>query len=314
MAENISPQELLNRLENNSSIRVIDVRTPREFNSLHIQNAENIPLDRFDAIPLASSPGKDGHLYFICQSGGRSKKACDAMLAAGFNKALNVEGGTVACEAAGLPVVRGRKVISLERQVRITAGSLVFAGVLLSAFSGIDQIEIVGLCLSGFIGAGLVFAGITDTCGMARILAQMPWNQMQSLKNTCKTMRMLVTLFVGTATPVLADTHTHDTLAEVKNNVMNQSAILVDVREPKEWSLGHLSHAISLPLSDLRTATEVKLRERLPNNQIVYCHCLSGGRCLEAANILLSHGYDARALKPGYPDLIEAGFTQATKR
>ena len=98
MAENISPQELLDRLENNS-IRVIDVRTPREFSNLHIQNAENIPLDRLDAMSLASSPGKDGLLYFICQSGGRSKKACDSMLAAGFKKAINIDGGTLACEA-----------------------------------------------------------------------------------------------------------------------------------------------------------------------------------------------------------------------
>ena len=86
---------------------------------------QNIPLDRLDATSLASSPGKDGLLYFVCQSGGRSKKACDAMLAAGFEKAINVDGGTVACEAAGLPVVRGRKTISLERQVRIAAGLLV---------------------------------------------------------------------------------------------------------------------------------------------------------------------------------------------
>ena len=91
MAENISPQELLDRLENNS-IRVIDVRTPREFSNLHIQNAENIPLDQLDATSLASSPGKDGLLYFICQSGGRSKKACDSMLAAGCKKAVNIDG------------------------------------------------------------------------------------------------------------------------------------------------------------------------------------------------------------------------------
>ena len=130
MAENISPQELLDRLENNNAIRVIDVRTPKEFSNLHIQNAENIPLDRLDATSLASSPGKDGLLYFICQSGGRSKKACDVMSTAGFNIAINIEGGTIACEAAGLPVVRGRKAISLERQVRIsrriTCLSLVF--------------------------------------------------------------------------------------------------------------------------------------------------------------------------------------------
>ena len=313
MAENISPQELLDRLENNS-IRVIDVRTPREFSNLHIQNAENIPLDRLDAMSLASSPGKDGLLYFICQSGGRSKKACDSMLAAGFKKAINIDGGTVACEAAGLPVVRGRKAISLERQVRITAGSLVFAGVLLSAFSGIDQIKLAGLFLAGFIGAGLVFAGITDTCGMGIVIAKMPWNQSPSSGNTCKTTRLLMAIIIGTITHVLAGTHTEDTLAKVKHDVMAQDAILIDVREPTEWSRGHLSLAQSLPLSELRTTTEHNLHDRLPGNKVIYCHCLSGSRCLEAARILLSRGYDARALKPGYLDLIDAGFTQATKR
>ena len=314
MAENISPQELLDRLENNNAIRVIDVRTPKEFSNLHIQNAENIPLDRLDATSLASSPGKDGLLYFICQSGGRSKKACDVMSTAGFNRAINIEGGTVACETAGLPVIRGRKAISLERQVRIAAGLLVFSGVLLASFGGTTEIKVFGLCLAGFIGAGLVFAGITDTCGMGMVIAKMPWNQSPSSRNTCNKTGLLMAIIIGTMTHVLAGTHTEDTLAKVKHDVMAQDAILIDVREPKEWSRGHLSLAQSLPLSELRTTTENNLHDRLPGNKIIYCHCLSGSRCLEAASILLSRGYDARALKPGYPDLIDAGFTQATKR
>ena len=314
MAENISPQELLDRLENDNSIRIIDVRTPREFSNLHIQHAENIPLDRLDATSLASSPGKDGLLYFICQSGGRSKKACDAMLAAGFKKAINVDGGTIACEAAGLPVTQGRKAISLERQVRITAGLLVFSGVLLASFGGTIDIRFFGLCLAGFIGAGLIFAGITDTCGMGMVIAKMPWNQSPSPGNTCKTTGLLMAIIIGTITHVLAETHTEDTLTKVKHHVMAQDAILIDVREPKEWSHGHLSLAQSLPLSELRTTTKHNLHDRLPGNKIIYCHCLSGSRCLEAARILSSRGYDARALKPGYPDLIDAGFTQATKR
>jgi rhodanese-related sulfurtransferase len=85
-----------------------------------------------------------------------------------------VEGGTDAWEQAGLPVVRGHKVISLDRQVRMAAGLLVLLGVGLSflvhpAFSA----------LSAFVGAGLLFAGITDTCGMAMLLAKMPWNQVR---------------------------------------------------------------------------------------------------------------------------------------
>ena len=184
----------------------------------------------------------------------------------------------------------------------------------MSAFSGIDQIKFAGLCLAGFIGAGLVFAGITDTCGMGIVIAKMPWNQSPSSGNTCKTTGLLMAIIIGTITHVLAGTHTEDTLAKVKHDVMAQDAILIDVREPTEWSRGHLSLAQSLPLSELRTTTEHNLHDRLPGNKIIYCHCLSGSRCLEAARILLSRGYDARALKPGYLDLIDAGFTQATKR
>jgi rhodanese-related sulfurtransferase len=85
---------------------------------------------------------------------------------------VNVEGGTVACAAAGLPVVRGRKAVSLERQVRIAAGLLVVLGV---ALGWLVHPALVGL--SAFVGAGLVFAGVTDTCGMGMLLARMPWNR-----------------------------------------------------------------------------------------------------------------------------------------
>jgi hypothetical protein len=85
---------------------------------------------------------------------------------------VNVEGGTQAWDEAGLPVVRGQKAISLERQVRIAAGSLVLLGALLGYFA-----HPYWIALSAFVGAGLVFAGITDTCGMGMLLARMPWNQ-----------------------------------------------------------------------------------------------------------------------------------------
>ena len=83
-----------------------------------------------------------------------------------------VEGGTKAWEAAGLPVVRGQGVISIERQVRIGAGTLVLLGVLLGSW-----VDPFWFFLSGFVGAGLIFAGITDWCGMGLLLAKMPWNQ-----------------------------------------------------------------------------------------------------------------------------------------
>jgi rhodanese-related sulfurtransferase len=175
-------------------------------------------------------------------------------------------------------------------------------------------VQCAGLFLAGFIGAGLVFAGITDTCGMAMVIAKMPWNQSQSSKTSCKTIGLLVAFFVGTVSPLLAATHTKDSLPDVQQKIMNRSAILIDVREPKEWSGGHLALAQSLPLSELRTTTENKLDELLPDNRIIYCHCLSGARCLEASRILTSYGYDARALQPSYSELLDAGFVQASTK
>ena len=119
-------------------------------------------------------------MYVICRSGSRGRQACEKFLAAGFTDVANVEGGTQACVEAGLPVVRGKKAISLERQVRIAAGSLVLLGVLLGWL-----VHPAFLGLSAFVGAGLVFAGVTDTCGMGMMLARMPWNQVKDAPTGC---------------------------------------------------------------------------------------------------------------------------------
>jgi rhodanese-related sulfurtransferase len=169
----IEPQELAGLCKDGKKIDLIDVRTPVEFREVHVESARNVPLDQLDAASLmqARKECADEPLYVICRSGSRGRQACEKFLKAGFTNVVNVEGGTMACVEAGLPVVRGKKAISLERQVRIAAGSLVLLGVALyfvhPAFIG----------LSAFIGAGLVFAGITDTCGMGMLLARMPWNQ-----------------------------------------------------------------------------------------------------------------------------------------
>ena len=94
------------------------------------------------------------------------------MEATGFEKMVNVEGGTSAWLDANLPAVKGKKAMSLERQVRIAAGSLVVVGVALGHFVAPGWFG-----LSAFVGAGLVFAGVTDTCGMGMLIARMPWNR-----------------------------------------------------------------------------------------------------------------------------------------
>jgi rhodanese-related sulfurtransferase len=116
----------------------------------------------------------DTPLYLLCRTGTRAQQAWKRLHDAGFTHVVCVEGGTEAWEQAGLPVVRGRGVIALDRQVRIAAGLLVLLGVGLSIL-----VHPAFVALSAFVGTGLLFAGITDTCGMAMLLAKMPWNQMR---------------------------------------------------------------------------------------------------------------------------------------
>jgi rhodanese-related sulfurtransferase len=164
---------------------LIDVRTPAEFRALHVTFAQNIPLDRLDADAAAAIAGGDGQpLYVVCQKGGRGQLACDRLRAAGLANVVNIEGGTIACLQAGVPVVRGPAAISLERQVRIAAGSLVLLGV---ALAWLVHPYWIGLC--AFVGAGLVFAGLTDTCGMGLLLARMPWNRTPDATPSCSVPR-----------------------------------------------------------------------------------------------------------------------------
>jgi rhodanese-related sulfurtransferase len=178
-ATTISPAELA-ELTKNGEVDLIDVRTPAEFEEVHVAFARNVPLDRLDPRTVCDGRDPGRPLYFICRTGSRGQKACEKFEAAGFANVVNVEGGTQACDGAGLPVVRGRKTISLERQVRIAAGLLVLLGVVLGVL-----VHPAFLGLAGFVGAGLVFAGLTDTCGMGMMLARMPWNRRSSKTVAC---------------------------------------------------------------------------------------------------------------------------------
>lgn len=169
----ISPKQLFDLNQSGSGIELIDVRTPVEYREIHVAFARNVPLDQLDAAKIAAGRASSSQpLYVICRSGSRGKQACEKLIAAGYTNVINVEGGTLAWDQAGLPVVKGKKAISLERQVRIAAGSLVLIGAALGAF-----VSPYWIGLAAFVGAGLVFAGITDTCGMGLMLAKMPWNQ-----------------------------------------------------------------------------------------------------------------------------------------
>jgi rhodanese-related sulfurtransferase len=180
--QTITPRELEDLRLRGSPVDLVDVRTPVEYREVHAEPARSVPLDRLDprALMEARDGSRDEPLYMICRSGSRGRQACEAFQGAGFANVINVEGGTLAWEQAGLPVVRGKKAMSLERQVRIAAGSLVVLGTALGAF-----VHPAFLGLSAFVGAGLVFAGVTDTCGMGMVLARMPWNRVEPGGATC---------------------------------------------------------------------------------------------------------------------------------
>ena len=153
---------------------LIDVRTPIEFREVHAVMATNVPLDRLD--PQRVMQARNGNagdpLYVICRSGDRARIACKRFVEAGYENVIVVEGGTPAWEEAGLPVRHGKRAISMERQVRIAAGLIVLVGTALGAF-----VHPYLLAVPAFVGAGLTFAGFTNTCGMGMLLARMPWNQ-----------------------------------------------------------------------------------------------------------------------------------------
>jgi len=170
----ISPVELQKILATQPDAPVIDVRTPVEFSEVHVPPARSVPLDELKPASLQLDKGQP--VYLLCRSGQRATKAAEKFAKEGFTQPIVIEGGTLAWIEANLPVMRGTaKVISLERQVRIAAGAIVFTGVLLAHFVNPHFIW-----LSGFVGAGLVFAGITDFCGMGLLLAKLPWNRRSS--------------------------------------------------------------------------------------------------------------------------------------
>jgi rhodanese-related sulfurtransferase len=165
-----SPAETKQRCDAGAA-HLIDVRTPAEHRALHAQGVTLIPLDQFDPATVKSSIPAGKTIHLLCKSGGRAKMAAQKLADAGC-PCVVVEGGTEAWAAANMPVNRGKAAMSLERQVRIVAGLLVLTGAVLGY-----TVHPYWIGLSGFVGAGLTFAGITDTCMMGMLLARMPWNR-----------------------------------------------------------------------------------------------------------------------------------------
>ena len=171
MLKTIAPAEAA-RLLRDQGATLVDVREPDEHARARIPGARNLPLSRLDEAELAV---QEGHpVLFHCRSGARTAgNAARLATKAGACEAYVVEGGLEAWKQAGLPVAEDRRQpLELMRQVQIAAGSMVVIGVLLGA-----AVTPWFYLLSGFVGAGLVFAGATGTCGLARLLRLMPWNR-----------------------------------------------------------------------------------------------------------------------------------------
>ena len=156
---------------------LIDVRSPAEFRAQHVAGARNVPLDQLQPEQLIAQLKSEGlragdELFLLCQRGQRAQRAAEQLqhLLPGIQV---IDGGTEACVACGMPTNQGSSgVISLQRQVQISAGSLVLLGCALGTW-----LHPGWYGLAAFVGAGLTFAGLSNTCAMALLLARMPWNR-----------------------------------------------------------------------------------------------------------------------------------------
>jgi rhodanese-related sulfurtransferase len=150
--------------------QLVDVRTPSEFAAGHLAGALNIPLDEIESRVADLDCRRP--VVLVCKTGTRSTIVCNLLQGLG-KPAVVLQGGTTAWVQAGFPLVAGMKTRwSLERQVRLIAGLLVATGSLLALL-----VDLRWALLSGFVGLGLTFAGITDFCAMGILLAKMPWNR-----------------------------------------------------------------------------------------------------------------------------------------
>lgn len=174
----LSVNQLYDKIASREALNLIDVREYPEFAAAHLSSAMLIPLGELER--GAGEIDRKLPTYVICQTGRRSAEAQSKLLSLGFAEVKNVAGGIAAWRRAGYPVERAERAPwSLERQVRLAAGSLVLLGALLGIF-----VHSRFVWLSAFVGGGLVFAGVTDWCGMGLLLARLPWNRPSEQKDS----------------------------------------------------------------------------------------------------------------------------------
>jgi rhodanese-related sulfurtransferase len=155
----------------NDLVTLVDVREPAEYAGEHLPNSVLVPLSKFEPEQISFAGNKKLVLY--CRTNNRSAQAAQKLFAAGFEEVTHLWGGMEDWKQEGLPTIVNRNApLSLMRQVQIVAGSLVLTGTVLGAF-----VSPWFLILSGFVGWGLLFAGITNTCALPMLLAKLPFNQ-----------------------------------------------------------------------------------------------------------------------------------------
>ena len=186
----LSPAELARLLRERPETRLLDVRTPGEFEAEHIAGAYNVPLDTLGEHGPEIRAGVAEPVVLVCRSGQRARKAEEALKAVGMVNLHVLDGGMTAWTAAGQQVNRGAPRLSLERQVRIAAGTLAATGGFLALF-----VNPLFAAIPAFVGSGLVFAGVTDTCAMGMLIAKLPHNRPAS----CDVSVMVRALTTGAA-------------------------------------------------------------------------------------------------------------------
>jgi rhodanese-related sulfurtransferase len=170
----LTPADLADLQHRQPDIILVDVRSPAEFESIHISGSYNVPLDQL-AEHRAEFGSVGGPVVLVCRSGMRARQAERILADVDIPRLQVLDGGVSAWEQAGLAVTRGRQAWSVERQVRAIAGGLVLLGTLGSVLVWQPL-----LYLAMFVGAGLLFAGLTDTCALGLLLARLPWNRKAS--------------------------------------------------------------------------------------------------------------------------------------
>ena len=186
----LAPADLTRLLRERPETRLLDVRTPGEFDAEHIAGAYNVPLDTLGEHGPEIRAGVAEPVVLVCRSGQRARKTEESLKAAGMSNLHVLDGGMTAWVGAGQPVRRGAPRMSLERQVRIAAGALAATGGFLALF-----VNPLFAALPAFVGSGLVFAGVTDTCAMGMMIAKLPYNRPAS----CDVPAMVRALTAGTA-------------------------------------------------------------------------------------------------------------------